>query len=330
MSFKRKFLKKPLYLAVAYLTFPHWQVKAEDLSTNPVNEQKNSFSVKITKLNELIREALEKSPMLQMNKHEVESKSAEIGPKGSYDDPMLEFEAMDYPAKKPFKRDPEMSSRKISLSQKIPFPGKLSKMREMAVYETKAKEEIYNNEKLKLIKEIKIHYHDLFLLNKKRNILKEELSLIRQLISISRNQYTLGKIPQVELINFQVEEASLLEQIIMLEKQINIKIGDLNHAAGREEHHQFGNTEEIKNISMDFSEINRKIIQEKVLEQSPSLTSIKNEINASESNLSASKKGYLPDFEFKASYPYSCQLDNVFLDNSGLFLLRVDIPLLKL
>lgn len=281
---------------------------ADDSSNNINIKNMQTNAAGTAKLEDLIQEALERNPMLQANKHEVESKRSEIGPKGSYDDPMLELEAMDYPAKRPFKREAGMTSYKIGLSQKVPFPGKLSKMKETSTFEAISKEEMYNQEKLKLVKEVKHQYHELFLLYKKKNILNEELNLIRQIISVTRNQYTLGNIPQAELINFQVEEATILEQITMVEKQISVKIGDLNHSLGKEEHHHFGKIEELKDVSIEFNKLNKQEIQQQVLAQSPSLKVVSNEISASESNLSYAKKGYLPDFEFKVSYTFNDSL----------------------
>lgn len=285
-----------LILSIFLINYAHAD-KRHTSSINEISSDQQSIH-----LEELIKEALEKSPMLRMNKYETERKNAQIGPKGSYEDPMIEVEAMDYPASSLNPDRSDMRSHQLSVSQKIPFPGKLTEIKNAAIQEYKAQKEMYKVQELELIKIVKMIYYNLCLLTKKKEIFNEQLGLIRQLISATKNQYILGKISQAELINFQLEEAGLLEQVVTLEKEMNLRKGDLNHALGREQHHILGKVQEFKMNSIEFSEINKEKIGERVIENNPSFKSKKYEVQAAENNLAYSKKGYLPDFEFKMTY----------------------------
>src|SRR5256885_9427009 len=79
-------------------------------------------------LKDLIEEGLQKNAALKAAKAEALSKEAEAGPKSSYEDPMLAFEAMNYPVDTFSNTETGMTGNQLSLTQRVPFPGKLGKL----------------------------------------------------------------------------------------------------------------------------------------------------------------------------------------------------------
>ena len=156
------------------------------------------------KLKDAIQKALDQNTELRALKNEAQRMEAEIGPKSAYDDPMLSFEAMNYPVDTWSPREFGMTGRQVTLSQKIPFPGKLSKLGHATSQNYEAARERYFEKQLGIIKSVKLSFFELYLAYKKWNILKEQKNLIHQMVSVSRSKYTLGKLPQAELLNFQV------------------------------------------------------------------------------------------------------------------------------
>ncbi len=82
-------------------------------------------------LNRLVAEALENNPELLEAKAGVKTVKETPPQAGSLSDPMLAFEIMNLPTDSfSFSRE-DMTQKQISLSQKFPFPGKLSLQTQM-------------------------------------------------------------------------------------------------------------------------------------------------------------------------------------------------------
>ena len=220
-------------------------------------------------LGSLIQEALTNNPSLKSTKHEALSKEAEIGPRSSYDDPMLELGAKNYPSDTLSPYEMSMTGNEIGVSQKIPFPGKLTKLGQSASHEYNAAREIYNNAQLELIRDVRTAYYNYYLFFKKQDILNEQLGLIRQIITVSRSKYVLGKISQAELLGFQMEETAILDQLLTVNKELETKLHELNYLLGREKSSALGRPEQLTQTPMNMEKFSESEFAKKVLEKNP-------------------------------------------------------------
>lgn len=258
------------------------------------------------RLDSLISEALDKNAELKASRQAAEMRDAEIGPIGSYDDPVVGFEMMNYPVDS-FATDRfGMTGNQISLSQKIPFPGKLTKKRNAARFESNAQKETENQKALDIIKLVKLAYFDLFIGYRKYDALNERGGVLDQLITVTRNNYALGKSSQAEVLNFQVESASLLEEKLIVEKEIKSKLGEINHLLGRTNHEDYiyGRPGPLRKTSVDFHELSEKRLVDIAYSKSPMVKERVAMLSASEEKLSFAKWNYLPDLEFKLGYTF--------------------------
>ncbi len=255
-----------------------------------------------TQLQDLVEEALKGRPLLEAAKYEVKAKEAEIGPKGSYEDPMLEIAATNYPSDTLKAGELGMTGNELSITQKIPFPGKLTKLRNAARYEFQSTTSTYEQMRLDLIREVRIAFWELFLAYKRKDILTEQISLIGQLVSVMRSKYTLGKASQAELLAMQSEEGNLKDELLTVEKEIEVKSGDLNRAVGRDSNAPIPRPELSAKPTLDLSAINEESLKNKILERNPGLMSKKHDLSASDEKLAYSKRNYLPDFEVRLAY----------------------------
>ena len=181
------------------------------------------------KLKELIEEALANNPVKKAAQYDAESQKAQIGPAGAYDDPMIAFEAKDYPVDTLSPRRFGMTGNEVSLAQKVPFPGKLTKMRSATRKEYESKDSNFNHTQLQVIRDVKRAYYELFLAYKKHEIVVEQKKLIRQLIAVVRSRYSVGKAPQAELLNFQIEGGKLTGELLDSEREVKVKMANLQY-----------------------------------------------------------------------------------------------------
>lgn len=258
---------------------------------------------KVLTLKEVLDEALEYNPMWRAQRFEVQSKKAAMGPSGSYDDPMVAFAAKDYPVDTFDRKRHGMTGNEISLTQKIPFPGKLTKLRAAAEKEYHSQQKQYEQLKWNLIRDIKLAYYELFLALKKQALLKEQKNFIKQLIVVSRNKYTVGRLSQAELLSFQVEEAKLIGDLLSNEKEIASRKSGLKTFLGKSK--LVLNTpalEEIRKTALDFGKIQPDILEKKGVQKNRMLLALEAALDSSKQKLSYAKLGYLPDFEVMAGY----------------------------
>lgn len=279
---------------------------ANAASADHVELPKGTSAAPKIQLKSLIDEAIEKNAELRAAKYAVESKEAQVSPKGAYEDPMIAFEAMNYPVDTLSQREFGMTGNQISLTQKIPFPGKLTKLKRSASSEAEAEKAILEKKRLEIIKNIKLTYYELFAAYKKYDTLNEQKGLVGQILVVTRNHYSLGKTPQAEVLNLQVEEASLIDQLLSSERQIKSKLGELNHLLGRVDHGEYlnGRPEDPAKTPFDFVKNTEKAVADKVLGKSPMVKAQRSMLEAAEAKLSYTKWNYFPDFEFKFGYTF--------------------------
>ena len=258
---------------------------------------------KTVQLDALIAEALSNNPELASVHFEAEKERYRIGPAGTYEDPVVGFEAMSYPWDTLSSREFGMTGNRVSLTQAIPFPGKRTLQRKGAKYDFESKRAQFEAARLALIRTVKLIYFDLYFAYRTNDILAEQLKIVRQLIPVARSRYTLGKVPQAVVLGLQVEEADLLDQTLKSDKEINVKVGDLNHALGRAQHHELGGKPvRPKKTELDFTKVTEKEIADTIVAKAPSLGSTEAEFRSTQARLSFARLDYLPNFEFSFAY----------------------------
>lgn len=257
----------------------------------------------ILKLDDLIFEAMGQNPIKRAAEEDALSYMAQIGPSGAYEDPMIAFEAKDYPVNSYSRNQYGMTGNEVSLTQKIPFPGKLSIQRSATRYEAKSKEEGATFQKLMVIRDVKMAFYDLFLAYKEREILMEQKNLVHQYVALARNRYAVGKIPQAELLNFQVEEAKLIEELLSNEKEISVQRAKLTYVLGRKDDAR-GKPEALRKTPVNFSTYSLEVVQDKAVNQNPLIKSAMAEVDSSKERALNAQLGFLPDFELMGAYTF--------------------------
>jgi outer membrane protein TolC len=257
-------------------------------------------------LQSLIEEAKENNAELRAMRAEANAREAQIGPRGSYDDPMLGVEAMNYPVDT-FRADRySMTGVQLSLSQRVPFPGKLSRLKDSARHDFEAANLAVKAKELMVTKDIRTLYYALFAAYKKKDLLAEQNKVLNQVIAVTRNKYALSKVPQADVLNLQVEDATLTDQVLSVDKNIKLILGEMNHMLGRSSHENFvySRPENVERAPFDFSTFTEHVVFEMALANNPALKGRVAEVQASEEKVRYANWNYLPDFSFKVGYTF--------------------------
>ncbi|MCH7623193.1 MAG: TolC family protein [Nitrospinae bacterium] len=180
------------------------------------------------KLKAFISIALENNPALLEAQNKIKV-SKEIPPQaGSLDDPILRFGLSNLPVDT-FAFDEHVGTTKdITISQKLPFPGKLGLRTDMANKNVGIAEETYDDLKLRIIRDVKRSYFELCFVLAAIEITKQNKGLLEQFVTIAETKYSVGKGIQQDVIKAQVELSKNMDELIDLKKRKETEKGKLN------------------------------------------------------------------------------------------------------
>ncbi|OCC15841.1 Heavy metal RND efflux outer membrane protein, CzcC family [Dissulfuribacter thermophilus] len=161
--------------------------------------------------------AIERNPTLSALRREAESVRARIGPAGALPDPQLGIGILNLPMDT-FSFDQEaMTQTQIKLTQKIPFPGKLSIKRSIQKLEALRAQWRERAETLKVKAEVKGLWWELFRIKNTFDILLKEEKTLRKIIELTQSRYETGKGLQSDVLLSQLELTRVLKEKIDLE-----------------------------------------------------------------------------------------------------------------
>lgn len=255
-------------------------------------------------LQELLDYGIRYNKLLEAQRLETKAKVADVGPKSSLDDPMLSFEAMNYPVDSFSSREFGMTGRQLWFSQKIPFPGKLGAKEEAAKSEAERERSLEKGKELDVIRDIKILYYEIYLAHRRKSLLEKQQALIDKTLGVARSRYTTGKISQADVLNLQVEYGKLTEKVLEAERSIESLNAEIAHHLGGIKEFQSRKPAPVRKSVLVVKALKFDDLLSRALKANPSLHAMEHERVAREEEKRLAKKGYLPDFEFGAGYTF--------------------------
>lgn len=270
-------------------------------------------------LDDLIKLAMERNPRIKAAENEVEAYSYKISQERSLPDPMIGFSFKNMGLERITIGEDIMSGFGISFSQTIPFPGKLSLKGEIAGNAFERKREALNGVRLKVIKELKVSYFELFYIHKAIDILNRQKRLLENALSLTEAKYAVGKGVQSDIFKAQVEISKIDEMIIPMKEMIKSLNTRINLLIDLPPDHELGIPEEQKVYGLDIS---LKDIQRWAGENSPMLKEADIMIHEGSNMVEMSKREFYPNFTVEGGYDYKGSLTPIYEVMVG-----VEIPL---
>jgi outer membrane protein TolC len=253
-------------------------------------------------LNSLVAEALEQNPEIKAMQRSYDVMRARVPQAKALPEPMLSYgyvgNATPIPPFDIQKGDPS-SGRIVSLSQEVPFPGKLALKGRMAGVEAEAEWWTYEQTRLNIIAEVKDAYYDFYYANKAIETITKNQELLGKFAKIAEAGYAVGKGIQQDVLKAQVEISKLTEQLAVLEQRGQIAEARLNSLLFREPETPMGKPQEIRprDFSFSIAELN-----EAALANYPSLKAQRRKIDREQYKVRLARKDFYPDFSVALTY----------------------------
>lgn len=249
-------------------------------------------------LKSLIDKALKENPILLAKANQISSLKERIPQASTLPDPKLKLGLVNLPESFDF-NDEGMTQKQISLSQKFPFPGKLSLNKEMALKDLKGLEAEFAYQQLETISGVKNIFYSLFFIERAIEITGKNKSTLINFLEITRARYSVGKGIQQDVLKAEVELSRMLEKLVILKQQRITITAKMNTLLNRPPSTPLEGKTEIFRTPFN---LNPEEIKNSSLEDHPLLRSIEFIREKAEIAYNLALKDYYPNFEVNFSY----------------------------
>lgn len=248
-----------------------------------------TFSEERIELKTLIEEVRERNPDISAARERQKSARARIPQMRSLPNPMVSF----------LLKNEEMETmRGVSLSQTIPFPGKLYLQGEMAERATNMAEEMVRMTELEVLSQLRVAYYDLSLVYHHIQIVEKNKDLLEKLARTAEVRYAVGKAIQQDVLKAQVEVSRLLEELAILHQKKESLVAEINRLRNRSVDAPLGRPAELGRGELKST---LEELTQMAMENNPLLKGSLYSIEENSKGLSLSRQAFIPDLSLMGS-----------------------------
>src|SRR5208337_222740 len=183
-------------------------------------------------LGEIERMALADNPEIHVSARRVSMAEAHVPTTGKLDDPQFMLRNWQVPLSKPW--DLNAAQNMLMLSQSLPGRGKRPLETSIAQSDvTVAKDEL-ESARLQVRVEVRKAFFDLLLAQEEMRIHDQHVDIAHQAIEAARIKYTVGKVPQQDVLKEELAMTRLEEHIIRFERDAEVARVRMNTLLGRD------------------------------------------------------------------------------------------------
>ena len=259
----------------------------------------------VLRLSDLLAEARQKNPEILGARARVQAARARVPQAQSLPDPMGMVE-LDNEGFKEYMVGKDMSSQVMySVTQDIPFPGKLIAQGHAAGREADRSSTELKAVEWDVLTRLKTAYYDLGFVYESLDILEKNRSLLDQFAKTAEVKYKTGSGIQADVLKARVELAKVEEKRIGLEQRKTALEAQIRSLLAKPSAEVLGRPEPVV-VSFNKS---YSSVESLALRNNPELLAQTKGLESSKAQVAAAKYGYLPDLSLTAGYGYRGQLD---------------------
>jgi len=248
-------------------------------------------------LEEIEREALANNPEIRAAEARVAVAKARAPGAGALDDPMVMYRNWGTPIQRPW--DWNQAQHMLMYQQTLPGPGKRAARTEVANQQAAETEAQIEAVKREIGVKVRKAYLDLLRSADEHRIHDQQMELSKQALQSATVKYTVGRVPQQDVLKAQIAMTRLADHLVMLDEEEESARAELNTLMGRdpgaslEVMGQYGTARTLPNLD-DLERI--------ALENRPELKAIAATGHVAGAQLALARKAYTPDFTVAGGY----------------------------
>ncbi len=260
----------------------------------------NCFAQDVLDLEALIQEALANNPGIESFQKRKDALWERPSQVKAWDDPLITFGLNNVPVDDFDFNKQDMTQKTVSIKQNVPFPGITSLRGKAAVEQAKSAVSEFEDKKIKVVRDVKKAYFELFFVNESIKITLKNEDLLARFVELTQIKYEVGKGLQEDILTAQVELYKMQEKLINLRQRQTTVSADLIRLLNRNSSVKLSGVPVVKkNTEFGYTD---EEIEKMALAGNPLLEALKHDIERSEAEHFLAKKQYFPQFTFTASY----------------------------
>ncbi|MGA7522643.1 MAG: TolC family protein [Acidobacteriaceae bacterium] len=248
-------------------------------------------------LDEIERMALLRNPEIAVAARRVAMAEADVPTAGALDDPQAMYRGWGVPLSQPW--DYNQAQNMFMVTQSLPGPGKRSLRTSVANSGvTEAKDGLAET-RLQVRVEVRKAFYNLLEAQDELRIHDEHVAIAQQAIQAARIRYTVGQVPQQDLLKAQLDLTRLAEHMIRFDRDAEVARAQLNTLVGRAPATPLrvaGGYGVMAELPSEAS------LEQLALQVRPDLMEAEAAAEQSRQQQSLAKKAYIPDFTVSAGY----------------------------
>src|ERR1051326_7839186 len=273
-------------------------------STEPLNDrvlvqehQHRKSNVPAISLQQAEAEALENNAEIRAMKERLRQAKAGVPVSTAFDDPTFMYRGWGTPILRPW--DLNQTQHMFMFSQTLPTAGKRELRFEAANQGIDAAEAELEAVKLDIAARVRAQFYELLRNDDELRLHDEQIELARQSVASARIKYTVGRVPQQDVLKAQVALTKLADHLVMFLQDGDLARARLNTLMGRNPSSPLEIAGEYRSVAPlpSFGSL-----QEIAIKNRPELRRIETAIRQSETRVRLTEKDYKPDITVTGGY----------------------------
>jgi outer membrane protein TolC len=248
-------------------------------------------------LSEIESAALENNAEIKAMQERVRHAKAGVSASTAFDDPSLMYWGWGTPIQRPW--DLNQTQHMFMLSQTFPAAGKRGLRFEAANQGVDVAEAELEATKLDVAARTRAQFYELLRNDDELRLHDEQIALARQAVASARIKYTVGRVPQQDVLKAQVALTKLADHLVMFLQDGDLARVRLNTLMGRDPSIPLEVEGEYRTIA---SLPSATVLQQTAIENRPELRAIEAAIRQSETRVRLTQKDYKPDITVTGGY----------------------------
>ncbi|MGB7546140.1 MAG: TolC family protein [Terracidiphilus sp.] len=248
-------------------------------------------------LDDVERMALARNPEIEVAARRVAVAEAHVPVAGALDDPTVMYRGWGVPLQQPWNLNDAQNMFSISRT----FPGRGKRALRTSVAESDVDVAKAQLEQVRLEVRVRAHkaFDDLLRADEEMRIHDRHVAIARQAIEAARIRYTVGKVPQQDVLKAQVALTALAEHMIRFDHDADLARARLNTLLGRDPTAPLRVTGEFAVLAALPAS---QKLDEIALQSRPDLMAAGQDAERSRKQQALARKAYAPDFTVSAGY----------------------------
>ena len=248
-------------------------------------------------LDEIEQMAMAGNPEIRVAARHVAVVEAKLPAAGALDDPSFMYRGWSVPLRRPW--DYNAAQNMFMVSQTFPGFGKRGLRTDIARTDVTEAKAALENTSLNVRVQVRKAFYDLLRAQDELRIHDEHVAIARQAVQAARIKYTVGNVPQQDILKAQVALTRLAEHLIHFEQDADLARARLNTLLGRD---PAASINVHGNYAVPQHLLGVEDLEKMALASRPDLAQAQAAVEKRRQEQALAAKEYSPDFTVAAGY----------------------------